>query len=578
MSIKTLRKRIALVAVSALGVGLLSVAPASAADLSANVLQVADATAVSGYNTANNMCDDTTASNVDSAVIPLTGKLSIGAGTSDGSGMTARAEVSGPGVIESERTGSVWTIVSSTVATASDLGTNATNNILTVKPTGLGTIKITLRATTAATSSAVDVVTITVASSCVNGVYSSAASYFAVTSATNAVSGVSFATNADDDAALVASGGNGYIRMALNDAYGENLSVAGAVVATVTGANCEVSINDVQSATSSYTAGSSSTAVDADTAVDEVILVTQDDGDVPAKCTASVSFNGVTVGTKTFTFQGIPSKVTVSDVTVGRNGDYGYYRVTVADSAGNLLPSVAISYSSTNADNVAASTSGVVSNPQSNSGAATSATAGSGYGKTQAVTAANVTAATSGAAGLTRYTCGSVGGTAKIVVRAVVSAATATYVSSDPFTVACGGALATWSISMDKASYAPGEIATLTLSGKDSDGRPVSTFTLLSGVEYAFGGMTAVTAPTNNDAFSSGIGTKTYQFSVGTSEGAFVGSFKTTGSVDTAAKTVQYKVAATTAAVTNAEVLAAIVKLIASINKQIRALQKQLRR
>jgi hypothetical protein len=65
---------------------------------------------------------------------------------------------------------------------------------------------------------------------------------------------------------------------------------------------------------------------------------------------------------------------------------------------------------------------------------------------------------------------------------------------------------------------------------------------------------------------------------VGTSEGAFVGSFKTTGSVDTAAKTVQYKVAATTAAVTNAEVLAAIVKLIASINKQIRALQKQLRR
>jgi hypothetical protein len=131
---------------------------------------------------------------------------------------------------------------------------------------------------------------------------------------------------------------------------------------------------------------------------------------------------------------------------------------------------------------------------------------------------------------------------------------------------------------MDKASYAPGEIATLTLTGKDSSGRPVSTFTQLSGVTYAFGGMTAVTAPTNGDVFASGAGIKTYQFSVGTSEGSFVGSFTTTGTVDASAKTVQYKVANPNAAVSTNEVLAAIVKLIATINKQIRQLQKQLRR
>jgi hypothetical protein len=223
---------------------------------------------------------------------------------------------------------------------------------------------------------------------------------------------------------------------------------------------------------------------------------------------------------------------------------------------------------------VAAINSGVITAVQSNTDAATSATAGSGYGKTQSVTGTNAGTNTLGALGLTRYTCGAGGGTAKIVVRAVVSAATATYVSSDPFAVACGGSLATWSISMDKASYQPGEIATLTLTGKDSDGRPVSTFTLLSGVETAFGGMTAVTAPTNNDAFSSGAGIKTYQYSVGTSEGAFVGTFKTTGSTDTAAKTVQYKIVASTATVSNADVLKSIVSLIASINKQIQALQK----
>jgi len=100
----------------------------------------------------------------------------------------------------------------------------------------------------------------------------------------------------------------------------------------------------------------------------------------------------------------------------------------------------------------------------------------------------------------------------------------------------------------------------------------------MAGVTYAFGGMTAVTAPTNNDTFTSGPGTKTYQFSVGTSEGAFVGTFKVTGATDTAAKTVQYKVANQNAAVSTNEVLAAIVKLIATINKQIRQLQKQLRR
>ena len=84
------------------------------------------------------------------------------------------------------------------------------------------------------------------------------------------------------------------------------------------------------------------------TAADDVVAVAQDDSDLPAKCTVNVTFGGTSIGTKTFTFQGIPTKVTVSDVTVGANSAYGYYRVTVADSAGNLLPSVKISASSTN--------------------------------------------------------------------------------------------------------------------------------------------------------------------------------------------------------------------------------------
>jgi hypothetical protein len=114
----------------------------------------------------------------------------------------------------------------------------------------------------------------------------------------------------------------------------------------------------------------------------------------------------------------------------------------------------------------------------------------------------------------------------------------------------------------------------LTLSGKDSKGAAVNTTDTISTVEYSFGGMTFVTAPTTADKFSSGAGVKTYKLSVGTTEGAFVGTFKIAGATDTAAKTVQYKVANSSATVSNADVLKSIVALIASINKQIQALQK----
>jgi hypothetical protein len=129
---------------------------------------------------------------------------------------------------------------------------------------------------------------------------------------------------------------------------------------------------------------------------------------------------------------------------------------------------------------------------------------------------------------------------------------------------------------MDKASYAPGEIATLTVSGKDAKGNVVNSSETLGTIASSFGGLTAVTAPTSADTFTNGV--KTYQYSVGTSEGAFVGTFQIAGSTDTAAKTVQYKVAAASGAVSNADVLKAIVSLIASINKQIAALQKALLR
>jgi len=577
MSIKTLRKRIALVAVSALGAGLLSVAsiaPANAVIAAGELVP----SAIGTDNTYITACYVSTASGVDTAVIPLNSPGLVLNSTSGAANESVYLTLTGPGVITS--LGASWTAVSQVAATAAALtGTANALDDVTIKPTATGTITATYSSTSS--SAAIDVITITVVATCDNGAFSQADSLFAIINATYAVTSVAFSSAStgvstiDMDAATVAAGEYGYVAMSLVDGYGAELSSSKPLVASVSGANCLVNL--AARANAAYSEGSGTTDVAADSGNDDVLVVSQDVATVPAKCTVSATWNGISVGSKTFTFRGIPAKITVSDVTIGATSGNGYYRVSVEDAAGNPLPGITISASSTQADNAAAIAADVITSAQTNTGVQTTSTATS-IGKTRALTTAGL-AETTAAEKLTAYACTATGGSAKITVRALINSATATYLTSAPFAIMCSGALDTWSISLDKAQYAPGEIATLTLSGKDVKGRPVSSLTSLSGVTYAFGGMTAVTAPTNGDTFTSGAGTKTYQFSVGTSEGAFVGTFTTTGTTDDKAKTVQYKVVApSTGAVTNAEVLAAIVKLIASINKQIRALQKSLKR
>jgi hypothetical protein len=87
--------------------------------------------------------------------------------------------------------------------------------------------------------------------------------------------------------------------------------------------------------------------------------------------------------------------------------------------------------------------------------------------------------------------------------------------------------------------------------------------------------MTVVTAPVNNiDTFSSGV--KTYKYAVGTTSGNYNCVVDLTAwnasSTPQAAITVPYTVSGD-GGVSNAQVLQSIVALIASINKQIQALQ-----
>jgi hypothetical protein len=534
MSTKTNFKRVALVAVAALGLGVLtSVAPANAA-VTADAVDI-----TSTVTNTPGVCsvDATTQNAYVLSTVPGVAFVVTGE--------NATLTIEGPAMWISPLD-SGTTFESSTVAVLAAGGDGAT-----LKPTGLGVIKI--KASESSTTAVDDVLTVTVVASCANDTVSVADSFFAVIAKANAQDNTALASNADVTAELVGTNGSArYIALSLTDTYGGTLT-SGAFTATVTSGDAFVNAGEayVSSAANDIAAGKAKTAVLATTGKNIQVRVDQSVADKPTVATIALAFNGVAIGSKSILFQGAATTIDVKDVSVGKVGSVGVFRVRVLDAAGNALYSKKVENDPTANAPLAISsiTSGV-------SADATSAADG------------DWSAATQGQFGCTK------GGVTTLNLRHVIDAATSV---KKAITIACGDVLDTWTISMDKATYAPGEIATLTVAGKDSKGNAVNSTDALSTIEYAFGGMTAITAPTSTDKFTSAAGVKRYTFSVGTSEGSFVGTFKIAGATDTAAKTVQYKIAGT-GGVSNADVLKAIVSLIASINKQIAALQKALLR
>jgi hypothetical protein len=568
MSTKTNFKRVALVAVASLGLGVLtSVAPANAADVAAGNVTVVTAT-----NSVNaGACSiSSTAGAIGGVFVNGSDVQLNNAAAATG---TSYAVISGPAVWTSVTGTGTSTLTPSAITTTITAASDKYN----MRIIGLGTITVTISPTSS--TAAVDVITITSVDSCATSTFSVEKSVIGIVTSigtdnddsTAVTGGLTWATAARStdmaDAEVVAVASVGYVRAILKNAYGAALA-SKPIVAT-TGPLCAIVVENTDDTAGAAGAYNGSTAVLTGTGADLTVAVKSATAGVAANCTVNLSWNGITVATKSFKMQGVAASVSVSDVTVGVKGGSGYYRVTIKDSLGNLLPGKTLASTASSTETNNAASVAIVSNSQAT--AATTASAddaslGDKYGVTPAITAANLASAAA------KYTCTSKGGAAKITVRVLSSGVT--YVTSAPFDVYCGAAsVDTWAVSMDKASYQPGEIATLTVSAKDADGHIAQSLLTLGASEYSFGGMTFVTAPTTADKFNSAAGVKTYKLSVGTTEGSFVGTFKITGSTDTAAKTLQYAVKSSSTSVSNADVLKSIVALIASINKQIQALQ-----
>jgi len=442
-----------------------------------------------------------------------------------------------------------------------------TNNLTTAEDTAnsMATALTEVIAGTRSKGTLIQKYTVTVAATSTSGIYSAADSYIAgaASPSDNAE------TNVDaTDSLRIASQTSPYafININLRDAY--NVSLDGGkgalIISGTNGAGIAYSATSAALATLS-TSDFNLTQV-SNTSAAGTIYVTK-----PAaranksfSTTVSISWNGVVVGTKTVTFLGEVAKVTVTPRRVGalNASNTDAFRVAYEDDAGNALIGLG-----TTATSVVSSTT-------------TSVVTGAAIG-TQGTSTDAAKGTLTCAAGSSAYLGG---GSAQLQMQHV-NAASGTTVLSNVFTATCQGNAYTYTASWDKASYTPGSVATLTITFKDRDGDLANGYDTVaaSNVITVTGGpsTTAVTIPATTDKPDGGtglVGIKTFQFPVGTTEGDFVAVVSVpdvnSRNSSQANQSVPYSVKSATTVVTNADVLKSIVSLIASINKQIQALQK----
>jgi len=575
MSFKTLRKRIALVAVSALGAGFLAVvavAPASAAIGDGAIIQGNGGSATADSNGLISSTDkegsvaggtDNTISSPSTTVtarLQVGGRLVVTSPATAATNVTAVVRVLGASISSfTASTGTPTINTAGTVVTASD--TTGTLTVATLA-TGAAGSQYTIEMWSALSdytsgNDANVTITVTLVAAGSQGVYSATASSTKFSAQAYGDTTTYAVTDADDSLYVDNSETGATITYSFFDA--NNVALVNAVIGCSATGAVLTSVNS-QSATNFLSATSS--AIDADGA--GYCSIKRAVRTAPATSTVTITVNGVVAGSRSFTFVGEAAKVLITSVKreAVSSTKTTSYLASVVDSAGNAL---------------AESTAFTVDTSRYNA-TVTAQTGG---------TTTAYDNATFGGYGYGGWTCSAIEGSASLRVYAL-KADGITKVYSDDFTAWCVGDPDSYTASLDKASYAPGEIATLTITAKSSKGNLTNSRAYLSAASLtdddypvAITGtmMTPVKTPTNVDTFTNGV--KTYKFMVGTTEGSYnmlvdLPYWNYTGGPQPI--TIAYKVASGVTTVSNAEVLAAIVKLIASINKQIRALQKQLKK
>jgi len=634
MSTKTLRKRIAVVAVSALTAGVLSVVAAPVANASAVTYAANTAVPAAGeFRISTNpsltgaaVGDDGTVANLGKATslksLGWVSKTSTG-GTA-GTGMVSlgnNTDVTATGVvlagakiafaIGGSATANVGKSVIVTGGTLSDLrgATNGAYDSASINgsatiahhDTGaagtssqlVGVFNISAAAGSTATITVFEGANVDGASTATNGdlvgswtfTVAAADAAGAVNAANTVVAqqagilpGVAASTTLTyDTASRMTNGAVGIIYVDIYDAYLSNVTT-GTFTASTSAGTVNAVVAGSAASSDSYAATSTFDSV-ANSSGKFYVYVNQPVANTAGSATVTMSLGGSVIGTKTLTWQGQAATIEVLSTSskVFANGYAAYssgdaknlnIRYTIKDAAGN---NVTVATYPTLSDQTG-SMVGASLSPAADTTAGTATLAGvltnldvDVFAQTSSnglgLATMRIPSSTLNGAGT--YTLSFVNA-AGATIKSAVQNATVSRGSTDKFT-------ASW----DKASYAPGEIATLTIKATDAFGNAIADGTAATGLVRAVNssGFTQVgTALSATSTFSAGAITETY--AVGNTEGSYSFSvtLTTTSGQNPVVGTLGVKSA--TATVSNADVLKSIVALIASINKQIQALQK----
>jgi hypothetical protein len=550
MSTMTLRKRIALVAVTALGAGLLSVVAVPSANAAAGD-GVVDSTAGSIGLVGALAGTGTTRT----AVILSTGTLVVSP-----TGTTAVVKVSSGAKITSATT--VSNIKADQTCSVADAA-----HTVSITPTGAAGTTFTVTTydeDTCATAAVVaDVITVTIAGSSVAGAASVSDSIVRwdsdnATAPTAAESVVNSSTTFGTTLKL-------YVNLV--DAYGQNVtSTTGALIVSASGSGVALGTIAATGAAAAPTSATNTSVSALSPAalwvyLGETVSGTGWSGNV------TVTYNGVTIATLAGKISGRPATISVTPWKSGKTAatNATAFLYTVKDAAGNGL---------------AFESDSIVLDTSSNSAAVTDASGNGG-----------LDAAYGGAygdyVGTGSVSCG-VAGSSDVVLK--YTNTNGTVIKSAKASMRCAGAAYEYSAALDKASYVQGEIATLTVSFKDDKGNLANSYDAVDTVTGTTSDIVISTPMMTmvgvvNSGASAGTtakpglsGTRKYTFTVGTATGLTEGAYNAVVYFPTidVATSAAYKVTTGSTGVSNADVLKAIVSLIASINKQIAALQKAL--
>ena len=519
---------------------------------------------------------DTSFRTAQSATVLASGRLSLYAQVSTTAAFTA----SGGTFADSAGIGATATYsenLRTTVLSGPTTSAVATIATLWTAPSTAGTYTVSLGVSdgvntasiTSPTPSLAASITVTVVAASSGGTYSAA--YSACNTATTTTAGSAvYPSGIDASSTPRPNGESWYIDFDADDAYDASLPATTNVVISATN-GAYVSIGNAGTAPAAGTASTVATTV---APTNKNVRITQGAAG-PVTTTVTITINGIVACTKTVTIAGEVAKLAISGigtqalstgsstVYTARDADAdgrtdGLFTVKATDSAGNLVATSTVGTFSYVAATLTPTVQMVTVNSSATTNSSTSAYSTS----------------------LGAWTCGSSAGTSNVKIQ-YTNTGTGTVITSDAFAARCAGDPDTYTASFDKASYVQGEIATLTVKFVDSKGNPANQKRIgTTATSITTPMLTAIDSVTSTTSYPKADGSRVYTFAVGISTGITAGKYTAVVNypdltdVNATKATPSYSVSTGSTDVSFTEILKSVVALIASINKQIQALQK----